>query len=253
MPTVAAAGRRGRRAPRDDLVHADRAARCMPSAPACSRLMSSRFSTSRVSRSSDSSAVASSSSRSSSSNSTSWLRRLVTAAFAEASGVRRSWLTAESSAVRSRSASAERPGGGGLLGEPLLAQRDGGLGGERLDDPPVGGRQRWPRRTRVRSGRRPGPSTSPSSGAQARLLADAGRDPPGVASSRAVRAAAASSAALQQRHAGAGRTSPAAGPAAPAAAGRRAARCRPGWTGSRPRRGRGRPRGCAGRPGRRPS
>ena len=60
----------------------------------------------RVSRSSDSSAVASSSSESSRLQSTSWLRRLVTAAFAEASGVRRSWLTAASSAVRIRSASA---------------------------------------------------------------------------------------------------------------------------------------------------
>ena len=28
---------------------------------------------------------------------------------------------------------------GGLLGEPLLAQRDGGLGGECLDEAPVGG------------------------------------------------------------------------------------------------------------------
>ncbi len=36
----------------------------------------------------------------------SWLRRLVTAAFADASGVRRSWLTAASSAVRIRSAAA---------------------------------------------------------------------------------------------------------------------------------------------------
>ena len=36
----------------------------------------------------------------------------------------------------------ERPGGGGLLGEALLAQRDRGLGGERLDDAPVGGGQR---------------------------------------------------------------------------------------------------------------
>ncbi len=76
------------------------------SAPACSRLMSSRLSTRWASRSSDSSAVASSSSRSSSPHCTSSERRLVTAALAEASGVRRSWLTAASSAVRIRSASA---------------------------------------------------------------------------------------------------------------------------------------------------
>ena len=76
------------------------------SAPACSRLMSSRFSTSRVSRSSDSRAVASSSSRSSARPLTSVLLRLSTAAVADASGERRSWLTAASSAVRSRSASA---------------------------------------------------------------------------------------------------------------------------------------------------
>ena len=76
------------------------------SAPACSLLMSSRLSTRWVSRSSDSSAVASSSSWSSAAQSTSADRRLVTAAFADASGVRRSWLTAASSAVRIRSAAA---------------------------------------------------------------------------------------------------------------------------------------------------
>src|SRR5690348_8894231 len=76
------------------------------SAPAWSRLRSSRLSTSRVSRSSDSSAVASSSAWSSAPHRTSVERRLVTAALAEASGVRRSWLTAASSAVRIRSASA---------------------------------------------------------------------------------------------------------------------------------------------------
>ena len=56
--------------------------------------------------------------------------------------MRRSWLTAASSAVRIRSASASGPRRRGLLGEALLAQRDGGLGGERLDDAPVGGGQR---------------------------------------------------------------------------------------------------------------
>ena len=76
------------------------------SAPACSLLMSSRFPTRCVSRSSDSSAVASSSSWSSAVQFTSGERRLVTAALADASGVRRSWLTAASSAVRIRSAAA---------------------------------------------------------------------------------------------------------------------------------------------------
>ncbi len=52
----------------------------------------------------DSSAVASSSSRSSGENSTSRLRSEVTAAQPAASGVRRSWPTARSSAVRIRSA-----------------------------------------------------------------------------------------------------------------------------------------------------
>src|SRR4051794_24173205 len=83
--------------------------RSRASAPAWSRLMSRRFSTRPRSRSSDSSAVASSSARSSSSKWTSALRRLLTAAVADASGVRRSWLTALSSAVRSRSTSASAP------------------------------------------------------------------------------------------------------------------------------------------------
>ena len=68
--------------------------------------MSSRLPTRRDSLSSDSSAVASSSARSAAFQVISGERRLVTAAFAEASGVRRSWLTAVSSAVRIRSASA---------------------------------------------------------------------------------------------------------------------------------------------------
>src|ERR1700704_5124661 len=113
--------------------------------------MSSRFSTSRVSLSSDSSAVASSSSRSKSLNATSSLRRLVTAAFADANGGRRSWLTADSKALRSRSASltwlmaaaraARIPGAGGAGGggDPLLAQGNRGLSGEGFHHPPVRG------------------------------------------------------------------------------------------------------------------
>ena len=71
--------------------------------------MSRRFSTRARSRSSDSSAVARSSARSSAVNGTS-LRRLLTAAVADASGVRRSWLTALSRAVRNRSTSASAAG-----------------------------------------------------------------------------------------------------------------------------------------------
>ena len=112
---------------------------CTPSAPACRRLMSSRFSTSRVSRSKDSSAVARSSCRSLSSNITLGVRSPWTAAFAEASGARRSWLTARSRAVRSLSASAIGPRRGGLLGEALLSQGEGSLNGEGLDDALVGG------------------------------------------------------------------------------------------------------------------
>ena len=63
--------------------------------------------------------------------------------------MRRSWLTAASSAVRSRSASASEPAAAACLGEPLLAQRDGGLGGERLEDRPVGRGQGGPRSTSV--------------------------------------------------------------------------------------------------------
>ena len=100
---------RGRRAGAGRARPARPAAALTASAPACRRLMSSRFSISRVSWSSDSSAVASSSARSSSVHRTVRLRRLVTAALAEASGPRRSWLTAASRAVRIRSASAISP------------------------------------------------------------------------------------------------------------------------------------------------
>jgi hypothetical protein len=76
------------------------------SAPACSRLTSSRVASRWLSWPSDSSAVASSSSWSSAVSWISVARRQLTAAFAAASGVRRSWLTAASSTVRIRSASA---------------------------------------------------------------------------------------------------------------------------------------------------
>ena len=67
--------------------------------------MSSRFSISRVSRSRDSSAVARSSAWAAGVHWTRSLRSEVTDALAEASGLRRSWLTAASSAERVRSAS----------------------------------------------------------------------------------------------------------------------------------------------------
>ncbi len=114
------------------------------SAPACSRLMSSRLSTSAASRSSDSSAVSSSSSRSSVDHSTSRLSRLVTAALADASGVRRSWLTAASSAVRIRSASASGAACAAVSASRCCSQHDGGLGGEGADEPLVVGVQRSP-------------------------------------------------------------------------------------------------------------
>src|SRR5674476_176686 len=68
--------------------------------------MSNRFSTSRASRSRDSSAVSSSSAWSWVDHWMSLLRRLVTAAFADARGLRRSCPTAASSAIRIRSPSA---------------------------------------------------------------------------------------------------------------------------------------------------
>ena len=114
------------------------------SAPVCSRLMSSRLSTSAASLSSDSSAVSSSSSRSSADHSTSRLSRLVTTALTVASGVRRSWPTAASSAVRILLASASGAACGRRLGQPLPLQHDGRLRRERADEPLVVGVQRPP-------------------------------------------------------------------------------------------------------------
>lgn len=70
-------------------------------------------------------------------------------------------------------------GGGGFLGEPFLAQRDGGLGGERLDDPPVGGLQSAAAEhdgDPVVDGYR----RLAAVGRAGRLLADTGHDAPGV-------------------------------------------------------------------------
>ena len=75
------------------------------SEPVCTRLMSSRLLISPSSRSEPSSIVASKVSSSSADHFTSSWRRLEIAALIDASGVRRSWLTAVSSAVRTRLAS----------------------------------------------------------------------------------------------------------------------------------------------------
>ena len=144
----------------------------MPSAPACSRLMSSRFSTSRVSRSSDSSAVASSSSRSASLKATSLAAQAVDRRLGR--GQRGAQVVADRGQQRGAQpvGLGQRPDRGGLLGQPLLPQRDRGLGGEGLDHPPVGGgervsaqdqgevvvdrdRRRRPRRASGTAGRRP--------------------------------------------------------------------------------------------------
>ncbi len=76
------------------------------SEPVCSRLMSSRLPMSASSRSALWSMVASSAAVSASLHCTSVCRRLLALALIEASGVRRSWLTAASSAVRIRFPSA---------------------------------------------------------------------------------------------------------------------------------------------------
>ena len=97
---------RASRGPRRRRPRGRRAAAATVTAPACSRLMSSRLPTSRLSRSASVSIVSANSRRCSASHATSDWRRLVADALIEASGVRRSWLTAWSSAVRSSSASA---------------------------------------------------------------------------------------------------------------------------------------------------
>ena len=107
--------------------------------PAASRDESSRLPTSAVSWSTDSSTVASSSAVSSAENPTSSLRRLDTAALAAASGVRRSWLTADSSDRRSSSACA--------MASALLASsassrcltRPAACVGDRVEHPAVAG------------------------------------------------------------------------------------------------------------------
>ena len=96
--------------------------------PVCRRLMSSRLPMRASSRSAFCSIVASRSASSASDHSTSVCRRLLTLALIEASGVRRSWLTAASSAVRIRLPSASASACGGLGAEPFPVQRGRRLG-----------------------------------------------------------------------------------------------------------------------------
>ena len=98
-------------------------ARLTDSAPACSRDRSSRLVTSAVSRSRAWSAPASSSCRSARRHWISVLRRLETAALAAAIGVRRSWLTALSSAVRARSVCGQFAGRAGRARSVAAAGR----------------------------------------------------------------------------------------------------------------------------------
>ena len=131
------------------------------SAPACSRLMSSRLSTRRVSRSSDSSAVASSSSRSSA------VPVHVRRAQAGHRGLGRGQRGAQVVADRGEQRGphpvglGDRLGRLGLGGQPLLVQRDRGLGGERAEHPAVLGGQRPARAAPATACRRPAPRRRP--------------------------------------------------------------------------------------------
>ena len=112
------------------------------SAPAWRRLMSSRLATSRSSRSSDSVAVARSSARSSSRPGHVGARQALDGGL----GRRQRGAQVVADRVQQRGPHpvglGQRPGLLGLLGQPLLPKRDRGLGGERLEDPPVVGAQR---------------------------------------------------------------------------------------------------------------
>ena len=66
---------------------------------------------------------------------TSVCRRLLTLALIEASGVRRSWLTAREQRGAHPVALGQRLGLGGLGAQPLPVQRGGGLGGEAGQQP----------------------------------------------------------------------------------------------------------------------
>ena len=106
--------------------------------------MSSRFSISWVSRSSDSSAVSSSSWRASRATRSRSLRSEVTDALADASGLRRSWLTACEQRGPGAVGLGDDRGLGGPVGELLALVDDRGLRREGGQQPPVSG----PHRTR---------------------------------------------------------------------------------------------------------
>ncbi len=127
------------------------------SAPACSRLMSSRLSTRWASRSSDSSAVASSSSRSS------CVPLHVGRPQAGHRGLGRGQRGAQVVADRREQRGAhpvrlgDGPGRLGLGGQPLLLQRRRRVGGERAQHPAVGRGQRGGRAGPATGSRPPAP------------------------------------------------------------------------------------------------
>ena len=122
------------------------AARRRCSADACSRLMSSRLPTMSASRSVSSSIVASNSSTASGDHSTSRWRRLEIDALIDASGVRRSCDTACSSDAAQGVGGGQVGGPAGLALQPLALGGRGDLGGERVEQALVLGRQRHRRR-----------------------------------------------------------------------------------------------------------
>ena len=201
--------------------------------------MSSRLPTRWSRRSAPSSMPASSSASSSSDQATSSERSEETAALMPASGVRRSWLTAASSAVRMRLPSASSRACSASSGQPLAVQDDGGLGGEGGQHPAVLGGQH------------------PAGQGERHVVADRHVD---VGVLGAVDRAAGPTLPAQVHGVDVARRAPAGpptpcrrsrGPAPAARPGwsRRAARCRRGRRGSRTRRAAGRPGGCGGRPG----
>ena len=110
--------------------------------------MSSRFPTRSLSRSASTSIVSSRARACSSVKDTSSDSRLDADALIDASGVRRSWLTAREQGRAQLVALHQRLGGGGLRLEPLALERDGELGGEGAEHGPIGARAGPDRRAR---------------------------------------------------------------------------------------------------------
>ena len=189
----------------------------------------------------------------SASNSTSWLRRLATAAFAEASGVRRSWLTAASSAVRIRSASASGRAVAASSASRSWRSATAAWAANASTIRRSAASSRRPRSTTVTGRRRPARRSSPPPGWCTAAVADAGHDPPGVPARGPVRApggAPAASSSSADRAQPEGLPQPVQQRGQRAFAAQHAARRR--WPGSARRRRPGRPPGYAGRPRRRP-